>query len=242
MMEFLRALAPSHAAAKTRAVPVVRSRFESGRPLSHLPAVQVETLSQDSIADQRETTGHHGAITPLIASAREDETARVKPEDRHVVTRTDSRVTMSPVSEPLSVRSTSQAAPARAVPATRETAEAAERVRAVPGAIAPPASLRAAHQLSGPLQTAAWPVGLTMPEAAGSVPGRGPLSSGAVAVRSESRSDARPIIHVTIDRIDVRAPSVPERTSSRPRSRSHTSASLSDYLRARQTPRSGGTS
>lgn len=242
MMDFLRALAPSHAAAKTRAVPVVRSRFEDGRPLSQVPAVQVDTLTQGVAADQRETPGPERAITRLVESAREGEAVLASRTDRSLVARSERRIEPSQMSEQLPVRSTSQPLPARAVPATRDTARQTEPVREVSRAIEAPARVRAAQTITAPLQTAAVPVVVTMPDTAGSPPARGPLSSGAVAARTESRSESRPIIHVTIDRIDVRAPSVPERASSRPRSRSNASASLNDYLRSRQPSRSGGTS
>jgi hypothetical protein len=232
----LRTLAPSHAAAKTRAVPVVRSRFEDSRPLAHPPAAHLETSALESIAEPREMAGIHRAITRSVEPARDDDAASQMPADRNVVTTTESRVTLSRVAEQPSVPSTPQPLSVHAVPATREAAERRERARAVPRGVERPAILRAAQPVSAPLSIAP-----SMPEPVGSPAARGPLSSGTVAARSESRSDGRPIIHVTIDRIDVRAPSVPERASSRPRSRSNTSASLSDYLRSRQSSRSGGT-
>ena len=55
MMEFLRALAPTHAAtARTCAVPVLQSRFADSWPLTRLPAVHVETPAQSALADTRE--------------------------------------------------------------------------------------------------------------------------------------------------------------------------------------------
>jgi hypothetical protein len=68
-----------------------------------------------------------------------------------------------------------------------------------------------------------------------------PLSRQAVLSRVEQSGDRRPIVHVTIDRIDVRAPAGPERAIPRSRSRSSSSnGSLAEYLRARQPGRSGG--
>jgi hypothetical protein len=239
MMEFLRALAPSHAAAKTRAVPVVRSRFEDSQPLTRLPAPHAETPTQDTPGDPRE-------ILHLSEPAREDDTGRPVPADRDVADRdvvvpADSRVATSPVPGQPLVRSTLQPVHVRAAAVTGGRRDRTEQIHAVPHANAPLAFLRASHPVSAPLQTPAAAIGVTIAQAAGSIPGRGPLSSVAVAERTASRSDVRPVIHVTIDRIDVRAPSAPERTSSRPRSRSNTSGSLGDYLRSRQTSRPGGT-
>jgi hypothetical protein len=231
MMEFLRALAPSHATAKTRAVPVLRSRFDDRWPLTRLPAVHVETPAQSSQAENRERVATSPAITRSVERAREDSEVAATSADRAIVTQADGRVTMPLAPEPLSVLS------------TRETVAGAEHAIAVPRVVDDALALpRATQRLSVPLRAAAVPAGVTMPEPAAPAPARAPLSSNVVAARAESRSDARPVIHVTIDRIEVRAPSAPERPSSRPRVRSTTSASLSDYLRSRQSSRSGGSS
>lgn len=66
-----------------------------------------------------------------------------------------------------------------------------------------------------------------------------PLSHEAVVSRIPSAAAQQPIIHVSIDRIDVRAPGAPTR-SARSRPTPTPSISLSDYLR--RGKRAGGTS
>jgi hypothetical protein len=52
-----------------------------------------------------------------------------------------------------------------------------------------------------------------------------------------------PVVHVTIDRIDVRAPAAPTRPTNAPRQRAAApSVSLADYLRASGSPRKGDAS
>jgi hypothetical protein len=58
-----------------------------------------------------------------------------------------------------------------------------------------------------------------------------PLSDVAVAGRAHAPREERPVIHVTIDRLEVRAPAVPKAAVERPKSRPLPSQSLADYLR-----------
>lgn len=68
-----------------------------------------------------------------------------------------------------------------------------------------------------------------------------PMSSRALAARITPHAEQAPIINVTIDRIDVRAPAAPERAKPSARSRpSPPNQSLSDYLRGREPERRGG--
>jgi hypothetical protein len=68
-----------------------------------------------------------------------------------------------------------------------------------------------------------------------------PMSSRALTARVAPRTEQAPIINVTIDRIDVRAPASPERAKPSTRSRPSTpNQSLSDYLRGREPERRGG--
>lgn len=62
----------------------------------------------------------------------------------------------------------------------------------------------------------------------------GPLSAAAVASRATVEPDTRPIVHVTIDRIDVRAPRDAAKPESAPkRAKAQPEVSLADYLRVR---------
>lgn len=58
-----------------------------------------------------------------------------------------------------------------------------------------------------------------------------PLSERALAGRIERPRQADPVIHVTIDRIDVRAPAVPRPAPAARRTPAEPSVSLSDFLR-----------
>jgi hypothetical protein len=69
-----------------------------------------------------------------------------------------------------------------------------------------------------------------------------PLRESTVAQRATSdRAERQDVVHVTIDRIDLRLPSAgtPEHRAN-PRTRPATSVSLGDYLRQRDKPRQGG--
>ncbi|MGH8445496.1 MAG: hypothetical protein ACREVL_09515 [Solimonas sp.] len=61
-----------------------------------------------------------------------------------------------------------------------------------------------------------------------------PLSEAAVAGRTTADRGVRPIVHVTIDRIDVRAPrEAPRATPAPRRAKPESSVSLADYLKVR---------
>jgi hypothetical protein len=59
-----------------------------------------------------------------------------------------------------------------------------------------------------------------------------PLSDGAIAGRTETRRTPAPVIHVTIDRIDVRAPAPPRPAPPTRRAPAEPSLSLSEFLAA----------
>lgn len=58
-----------------------------------------------------------------------------------------------------------------------------------------------------------------------------PLSDAAVAGRATPAREEGPVIQVTIDRLDVRAPAPPANASERRRPSPQPAVSLSDYLR-----------
>ena len=89
----------------------------------------------------------------------------------------------------------------------------AERSQPVPAAQQPPAPLHLEVQ--------------TLPEAP--VTRAAPLSPAVVAGRAMAVREQAPVIHVTIDRLDVRAPARAEPARQRPRPQP--AVSLSDYLR-----------
>lgn len=72
---------------------------------------------------------------------------------------------------------------------------------------------------------------------------RPPLRDIAVAQRAASlRAEAPAVVHVTIDRIDVRAPgtAAPSERRLNPKPRTASTVSLSDYLRQHERSRNGG--
>jgi hypothetical protein len=71
----------------------------------------------------------------------------------------------------------------------------------------------------------------TAPAAAAGERPLAPLSERALAGRTEPPRRADPVIHVTIDRIDVRAPAVPRPATAARRPPAEPSVSLSDFLR-----------
>lgn len=67
-----------------------------------------------------------------------------------------------------------------------------------------------------------------------------PLSQAAVASRSVDKTPVRPVVHVTIDRIEVRMPPAPARAAPAARYRVvPASPSLGDYLRQRSAKPGG---
>jgi len=73
---------------------------------------------------------------------------------------------------------------------------------------------------------------------------RSPLRESTVAQRAApARGETPTIVHVTIDRVDVRAPPAPAFTPSlNQKPRAMSTVSLSDYLRQRDSARNGGSS
>jgi hypothetical protein len=67
-----------------------------------------------------------------------------------------------------------------------------------------------------------------------------PLTARALAMKAPAAADQRPVVHVTIDRIDVRAPAEAAAPKPPSRPRATTSVSLNDYLRGYDERRRGG--
>jgi hypothetical protein len=86
---------------------------------------------------------------------------------------------------------------------------------------------------TGPVRVASVQAPRRQPprSAAGPTPSA-PLSDGAVAGRAETHRPPAPVIHVTIDRIDVRAPAPPRPAPPARRAPAEPSLSLSDFLAA----------
>jgi hypothetical protein len=243
MMDFLRRLAPARHADATRAVPLLAPRFAAA-PAGPVPEHFARGLEEEA-AKPHSDPGM--ARTPLQAAVLVQGEAR-----RAAATVTTPKVTpLASVSgatpgEPRGLPFGDAAQPpprlrnARdddASPSLSATPPPRQRQDASPsparGAqaradVAAPAPNT--HRADAPIARTALPTSHAAP-----------LSAAALAARMPARSEAPPVIHVTIDRIDVRAAPTPARAPGAQRARHGTpSVSLADYLRAGSKPPSGG--
>jgi hypothetical protein len=243
MMEYLRALAPHHAHARHRAVVALRSRYDIDQPFRVVPhAVAPEVAHDEREAASRERINQPArpleidGVSPSLVA--DDES---RPRARH--------------------KSVAPAPPRAASASVASHPELETAVRTVPveneTLLHVPVTHQRPHPLpfvgSRPSERSTQPVPAAVPiprervvEASRleqrSGGNNGPLSQLALASRVVPESDRPTIVHVTIDRVDVRAPAAPDRPAPRTRSRTPTAGSLTDYLRARPAGRQGGTS
>lgn len=258
MMDFLRAIAPHHGNARHRAVAAVRSRFEADRPMQSVSSANPggNGDEHDVVAEPRPVEGvvSH-TVAPRIVAPRAEAPAdsvhltvgqvdlsdarhQVEPSRAEARSVVDIPLPSTEVAPVVDIPSPStQLAGVRRVPVRDVTNErprtAATRTEPVISALTRlPDSAEAM-----PAVPAAAALALARHAA---VPER-PLSRQAVLSRVEQPGERRPVVHVTIDRIDVRAPAAPERTVPRNRPRSASSnGSLAEYLRTKQPGRTGG--
>jgi hypothetical protein len=236
MMDFLRSLAPSRATAPSRAVGVVPSRFEGGRPLSPAAAPMGSAWSVDVGPSE-------DALPPPVKADRP--ISRVPPAETRRHTTSDQSVHLeaaeagraaSPIARPQPVRVDV------AAPLTRTHAQ--ERTPSHPTSQSAEPVPAARPDNAAPLRSPAAAVREPVTTRGQRHADGGPLSTRAIEIRSASPyGQLPPVVHVTIDRIDVRAPAVADRPSPRPRPRprASSSGSLTDYLRSRHGgPRGGG--
>jgi hypothetical protein len=239
MLDFLRSLAPRNLDGKSSAVAALPSRFEIDQPLRSMPVPSLPANSSDDAVSQPELV-----LSPPPPRAEPDEIE----DDSHG----EARVARAPVDRPLEhaqrnpevhVRSETSRSPIVAANSMtprvsdtpgrsreRSTAATPEK-RSAPALPAPavpsPTREAIAAPSRGPAPTAART-------------SAAPLSAHAVAARVATRAESRPVVHVTIDRVDVRVPAAAERSKPSARRSPSASPSLSDYLRARQSDRRGG--
>ena len=245
MMDYLRALAPHHAHARHRAVVALRSRYDIDQPIRVVPRAAAPEAGHDEreAASSRERVNQPAraleidGVSPSVAADDEP-----RPRARHT-----------------SVAAAALRAGSASV-ASHPELETAVRTVPVDDEALPPApamNSRGPHALpsvgSRSSQVAPQPVppAVPIPRERIAVASRleqrlgrdnAPLSQLALASRVVPQSDRPAIVHVTIDRVDVRAPAAPDRPAPRTRSRTATAGSLTDYLRARPAGRRGGTS
>lgn len=208
MMDFLRALAPNVGHHSTRASVVLPPRFAERRPLTHTLDVAAATEAIEPAS--RVEPNSRVRLESYVESERSDQpvehrSSRPATADIAPVTTATPRELPRPLAGPLSAR------PAEAKSELSEPGPAARLVR-------------------GPRPDAVLqPITAVAPSAKAQF---APLSPTAVAARSTHERHARPVVHVTIDRIEVRASSPPQAPPPARRRATAPRVSLSEYLRA----------
>jgi hypothetical protein len=232
-MRFLARLAP----AARRAAPGVRaalpSRFAPGNWEEPVDEQAVEaTVNRVPVAAQTPPTADTKGESPAAPVTQLPPATVVL---HKTITRLDPQALRAPtpaapLPHSLAVARDNAAEPARAQPLQREDEGTAPVLR---------------EAFSGRPSEAAQPVLKAAPRPfadlsrpAGDV--RPPLSESTVAERGAATRGTETVVHVTIDRIDVRAPAGRTEQQQRPRTRSSPSISLSEYLRQRDQARRGG--
>jgi hypothetical protein len=233
-MDFLRCLAPAGNGA-SRAVPLLPSRFAAEQPL------RAVSSPPDTIRDHSEADMPDGAReAPVLSTfdqgidAPRGEPARTQPraERQREATPPGHRERAS--HEHAGPSDRRDRMPPPRPPDETESAGPLSSARAAPGrdrraAIAPTASLTNPGR---PRESDAAPLLRHAHSAVVASAVASPLSAIAVAARSAARADNRPVIHVAIDRIEVRTPAAPSRSAAPvPKRTRAAGVSLSEYLR-----------
>lgn len=244
MMEHLRALAPHHAHARHRAVVALRSRYDIDQPIRMAPRAAAPELEHDErgAALKRERVNQPArqleidSVHPSLVGDAEP-----RPRAQHkFVAALPRRAASASVASHHELETT-----VRTAPVENET------LLRVPVTNTRPHALPSAGSRPSPVATQPEPAAVPSSREYVALASRleqrsdgndGPLSQQALASRVIPQSDRPAIVHVTIDRVDVRAPAAAERPAPRTRSRTATAGSLTDYLRARPAGRQGGTS
>ena len=226
-MDFLRGLAPKRDGDMQRAIPLLPSRFGGLRPLSAVPASDGAAGGPVEAGDAVPITAS-SQPTPAAESTSRPELPWHRPGPGAAVTVRAAETSIKE-SQPVSMRS----------PAATAVVPSADR------GVAPRVAATAAVRLAASMTRS----GVEAPNAgqpAVVVPRRyrevvtsisRPLSETVLAARPSMQAEARPVIHVTIDRLEVRAPK-PERpapASVRTRAAAP-SLSLNEYLRRPRNP------
>ena len=186
----------------------------------------------DSSLEQIETAPSRPASPPLAAEpSRQADVQREMPATPIVET---VPVPASPSRE--------KSAPQTLLPMTRQTEppqsferELPDRRSSPPSTVEHAQALRATTEMAAPAQPAPPVLAETIVRhIRNDLPSRpAPLTEAAVANRAVVEREPRPVVNVTIDRIEVRAPREMSQSQTPRRSRPQPSVSLADYLGAR---------
>jgi hypothetical protein len=248
MMAFLRQLAPSREAATGAAVGVAPSRFANERPLRTAPhAPKDEEGSWTSpkpspspllraAPDAPPASAPITEAVPLPSAAR-PVTQRPAVEERDLLEASLSIMRDRPTETAWRLETRQLAGSPRdnspaAAHAPDPSVEPVQHGDSSAGGESP---ARSTHRYTAEAFGVASPTGVSST--------RAPISHAALATHMSPLAGPRPVIHVTIDRIDVRAPAVPREPAAPRKSRAAApSVSLSAYLRAGRPDRTGGVS
>jgi len=251
MMDFLRGLAPKPHTDTSCAVAVLPSRFAMERPLSAVPAASasveaIGTESKSQIVDEhrRQTVAQLGSDAPT--GWRTSTTTAVDPQAVQG-SATDRIEAGRPIASVPLGRDRGTAIPGArarsAAPADLLPGEGLDAARspAVPALMGLRDEPRAVPTMAGTPPLVVRSARAHDSDAAAYVPlaarAQAPLSAATVASRIVSRVEERPIVHVTIDRIEVRAPASPQHATPRAKTRANLPRlSLGDYLRGARRP------
>jgi hypothetical protein len=229
-MDFLRALSPHAERATPRASAILPSRFAGTRPLHYVPVpppvaaeqLEAESRPNDVDAPARPAMASTGRFEPIPVEDGDGVATRRQRDDAN------RKAAAGPTPS------------ADVAPRLRELPLASPRLpdtrgRHVDGD-APPRQSRTAAPAFQTQRAHTDPPRVTVAQAPNAAPA--PLSPAAVATRAAQQTNHRPVIHVTIDRIDVRAPASPPPALPARRGAAAPRTSLSEYLRGGS--RSGG--
>jgi hypothetical protein len=242
MSDFLRDLSPHRAHHASRAVPLLPSPFEATHPLRAVRGDSAPPgLEDDSVAVVRRSAA------PLRDSSMPAPASSQRPAISADIAASVERPLSTLPNDPPARPSQSIDAPLPATPSPIVT----RLPRHTMPVAAPHHTAREATPVSAALSSPSIGADTTRPSRERAHPEisvastlltvEPPMSSRALTARVAPRTEQAPIINVTIDRIEVRAPAPPERAKPSTRSRPSTpNQSLSDYLRGREPERRGG--
>ena len=241
MSDFLRDLSPHRAHNASRAVPLLPSPFEAMHPLRALhgdsasPGLEEDSIAmvRRSAAPVRDSSAPAPApdvrTMPADTAASAERSPSTPPNEQPARPSQNANAPLPVLPSPIVTR-----LPQHAMPVLALDHMASEATSESPAIAAPPitADTTRPHLERARSATSMMSTRLAVEP---------PMSSRALTARIPPHTERTPIINVTIDRIEVRAPAAPERAKPSTRSRPSTpNQSLSDYLRGREPERRGG--
>jgi hypothetical protein len=236
-MDFLRSLAPHRASDAMVATAALPSRFETDLPLRRArvtsPAMRPEEVDPSGIAAGLRSATFAPAGEPTPAGLAR---ARVGQSDAAITSSNHAPIVTERALSPDATVTRDAHDQTFAWPRT-----ATVRSHPIARGSVPPRVVAGAYSPSG-ATPAVVPPRIVLAALAAAPTRVTPLSASLVAARATPDANRRPVVHVTIDRIEVRAPAATEAPKPAGRRRATSSSvTLSDYL-GRDSSQRGGTS